>query len=167
MIVLPKTYIPIATTTLTSDQASVDFTAISSSYTDIVIIGSGQQSANDSNWIVLVGNGSIDTGNNYSSTRVLGDGSSAQSDRTSNYGGMAIGAVKANIQGSFIAHLQNYSNTTTNKTCLGRTNDSSGYVFASVSLWRSTSAINQIRIKSQSGNIKSGTVLTLYGIAAA
>jgi hypothetical protein len=72
-------------------------------------------------------------------------------------------------QGSLVASIQNYANTTTFKTSLGRGNaTSSGYVSAYVSTWRSTSAINAVKVLPAGANtLSSGTVLTLYGIAAA
>ena len=63
----------------------------------------------------------------------------------------------------------NYANTTTYKTVLSRdalNNASDGAVEAFVGLWRSTSAINTIQIKPDSGNFNTGT-FSLYGILAA
>jgi hypothetical protein len=61
----------------------------------------------------------------------------------------------------------NYSNTTTNKTILIRSNEPNNYVVAIVGLWRSTSAIDQVRIYGDQGNLATGTSVTLYGIKAA
>jgi hypothetical protein len=64
----------------------------------------------------------------------------------------------------------NYSNTTTNKTVISRTNVTSGSFPGTetmVNLWRSTSAINVIELRqSGSGQYLSGTTFTLYGIKA-
>jgi len=61
----------------------------------------------------------------------------------------------------------NYSNTTTNKTVIGRHNGASGPV-ASVGLWRNTAAINSIRISNSSAvNFTIGSTFSLYGIKAA
>jgi hypothetical protein len=73
--------------------------------------------------------------------------------------------------GDAIFHLQNYSNSTTYKTVLNRTNyaGSGGWTVASVGLWRDTSAITSIRIaisETQTGNFISGSTFTLYGIKA-
>ena len=78
-----STYTPIATTTLSSAQATVDFTGISSAYTDIILIANYGLSLPDESPMLRVGNGSIDTGSNYSSTELYGTGSSAGSQRTS------------------------------------------------------------------------------------
>ncbi len=58
----------------------------------------------------------------------------------------------------------------TNKTSLGtqsRDNNGSGTVGQFVHLWRSTSAINSIALFPNSGNFKTGTIATLYGILKA
>ena len=160
-----STYTPIATTTLGSAQASYTFSSISGSYTDLILIAAPVYSSSTTNFAVQVGNGSVDTGSNYSYTRIYGDGTSAASDRETSYAYAALGILGAN--GNMIGHFQNYANTTTYKTILGRGNSSS-YVSAYVSLWRSTSAINIIKVYPANGaNFNSGTSLTLYGIAAA
>jgi hypothetical protein len=49
--------------------------------------------------------------------------------------------------GAIKLHIQNYSNATTYKTVLTRANIRLSYVFANVSIWRSTVAINKCSIK--------------------
>jgi hypothetical protein len=64
----------------------------------------------------------------------------------------------------------NYSNTTTYKTALNRSNQAAGGVDATVGLWRSTAAIDTIRFYANtngSQNFLTGSTFTLYGIAAA
>jgi hypothetical protein len=158
-----STYTPIATTTLGSAAASYTFSSISGSYTDLVLIFGGSVDTFGNFRIQLNG----DTASNYSWTRLLGDGSAAQSDRGSSQTFINIAILDANVIGSSIVHLQNYSNATTNKTVLTRGNSTASYVGANVGLWRSTSAINSIKVFNSAGNINSGAVLTLYGIAAA
>ena len=69
-----------------------------------------------------------------------------------------------------ILQLMNYSNTTTYKTILSRTNAAANGVDATVGLWRSTSAITSIEIgknSGMSGTFQIGSTFTLYGIKAA
>jgi hypothetical protein len=62
----------------------------------------------------------------------------------------------------------NYSNTTTYKTVLLRSNNASAITVATVGLWRSTSAINTIKIYADGAAVFSvGSTFTLYGIKAA
>jgi hypothetical protein len=61
----------------------------------------------------------------------------------------------------------NYSNTTTFKTMLNRSNVPSTGTGATVGLWRNTAAISSLTITSESGNLQSGSTFTLYGILKA
>ena len=161
-----STYTPIATTTLGSAQADVTFSSISGSYTDLVLIIGGKNASSDQGIVTQVGNGSVDTGSNYSTTYILGDGSSASSGRTTGATSIIAGRMD-NTASTSIINYMNYSNTTTYKTVLGRGNDGT-YVIQHVGLWRSTSAINTIKVFNLSSvNFAAGTVLTLYGIVAA
>lgn len=175
-----STYIPIATTTLGSAVASYTFTSIPQTYTDLVLVTCLQNTAVFADAVLQVGNGSIDTGSNYSSTFLTGNGTTASSARqtTATYtwldynGAPPIGGSSFNIA---ITNIMNYSNTTTYKTWLTRASSgelksgSSGGVDAIVGLWRSTSAINQIKVSipGTSTLLNTGSTLTLYGIAAA
>jgi len=135
-----STYSTIATTTLGSAAADYTFTSIPSTYTDLVLIVNGSNTATDQGLVCQVGTGSIDTGSNYSSTYILGSGTSAVSGRSSNDSYALIGRMDGNNSTS-IVHFMNYSNTTTKKTILGRGNDGS-YVIQHVALWQGTTAIN-------------------------
>jgi len=159
---MPITYEPIATTTLGSAQTDVEFTSISQSYTDLIIVISG--SANPAQNINMrVGNGSVDTGTNYSATYLAGNGSSASSGRFSTQSNALVGAIYSD-RGNCIVQLQNYSNTTTYKTFLSRQNSAGNQTGAYVALWRSTAAINTIRFIN---SFDANTSLTLYGIKSA
>ena len=160
------TYEPIATNTLSSNQATVTFSSISGSYTDLVLIISGKNASSDQGIVTQVGNGSIDTGANYSSTYIFGDGTTAQSGRGTGATSIIAGRMD-NIASTSIINYMNYSNTTTYKTVLGRGNDGT-YVIQHVGLWRSTAAINTINVFNLSSvNFATGTTFTLYGISAA
>jgi hypothetical protein len=70
-------------------------------------------------------------------------------------------------QSVFTVHFMNYSNTTTNKTVLGRSSAASGFVEAAVGLWRNTSAITSITATTGGQSYQTGSTFTLYGIKAA
>ena len=159
-----STYEPIATTTLGSSQSNVTFSSITGSYTDLVLIIAGPSSTYDG-LLMQVGNGSVDTGSNYSVTLIYGSGSVAGSIRESNGTLINIGLHEANF--NIIINCMNYANTNTYKTFIARSNAPANGVRANVGLWRSTSAVNTIKIMTGSGTFSSGCVFTLYGIAAA
>lgn len=164
---MPATYENIATTTLGSSQATVSFTSIPGTYTDLVLItNTASQLASGSEHILCQFNS--DTGTNYSATYLYGTGSSAASGRNSNTNGAFIGRHEQTELGTGITHIQNYSNTTTNKTVLSRGGLAGQITIAYVSLWRNTAAITSIDLSPFNGtSFDAGSSFTLYGIKAA
>jgi hypothetical protein len=162
-----STYTPIATTTLGSAQATVTFSSISASYTDLVLIAAQGNNQNTDYDIYIRFNG--DSGSNYSRTQLVGNGSTASSSRSSNNTEIRLGPSIDNTPTSlFTLNVMNYSNTTTNKTALIRSGQASGYTVAEVGLWRNTAAITSISFTLQGGySYVAGSTFTLYGIAAA
>lgn len=164
---MAATYEPIATTTLGSAQSSYTFSSIPQTYTDLILIVSATNSIAGQSDFFQVGNGSVDTGSNYSYTGTAGDGSTASSYRATNGIRCYAGYMQTSSIYSSIINFQNYSNTTIYKTILVRKGQSDSYVESIVNLWRSTSAINTIKIFPDSNNFASGSTFTLYGIKAA
>ncbi len=163
-----NTYVALDKITVGSAVASVTFSSIPSGYTDLVIVGNFGTTSGGANIALQVGNGSIDTGSNYSFTYLRGDGSSAASGRASSQAQIYIdysAYATTSISSTYIWQVQNYSNTTTYKTVLGRANTASVGTNATAGLWRSTSAINTIKLDTQSTTFLSGSTFSLYGIA--
>lgn len=158
------TYEPIVTTTLTSNTTQIDFTSISSSYTDIVAVFNGTMTASGSARFRVNSN----TSALYSNTRMAGTGTAPDSGSDSNYNIGIAGFFLANKRGMFNANFMNYSNTTTNKTVIIRDN-SADYTILWVNVWRSTAAITSISFFCDGPTIyyTSGSTFTLYGIKAA
>ena len=158
-----STYTPIATTTLGSAVSTYTFSSIPSAYTDLVLIASG--TVNSGSYFTFRFNS--DTGSNYSETSMYGDGSSAGSTRNSNQTYMLIGGIRT-TQTTIITHIMNYSNATTNKTAISRSNNAAVEAATTVGLWRNTAAITSIQVGTGGANtFQIGTTFTLYGIAAA
>ena len=159
-----NTYEAIATQTLGSAAASVTFSSIPSTYTDLVLVVTGTVATADN--IGLQFNG--DTGNNYSFTYLIGTGSSAISGRTSNTNQVLTVGFGTTTIANAIFHISNYSNSTTNKTVINRGNRSDDGVSAWVGLWRNTAAITSIVVKTGSNyNLQTGSTFSLYGIQSA
>lgn len=163
------TYEPIATTTLTSDQSTITLSSISSSYTDLRVVI--RAVATNGCYIVTRYNG--DTGSNYSTTQLYGNGTSALSTRGSN-NTFCWNLYQSWLDGTnpalCVIDIFNYSGSTYKTALTVASNDKngSGTVERNVSLWRSTSAINSIEFSTDSGgSYKTGTMVTLYGIKAA
>lgn len=166
-----STYTPIATTTLGSAAASYTFSAISGSYTDLALVCTTRVTGAVDNDDVLVTLNS-DTGSNYSATYLNGNGSTATSGRnTSTSKGYWLYVVGNNAGSSTytvdVINFNNYSNSTTYKTIISRTANSSNGAAARAGLWRSTAAITSITLNCPNSNLAAGSTFTLYGILSA
>lgn len=144
------------------------FTTIAGTYTDLEIVMTGIVSVAGRDPSIRFNS---DTGSNYSYTNLSGNGSSALSSRVSNntYIQMTTNASWSDtVPCNTLVKVMNYSNSTTYKTTLNRSN-AAGYagVDATVGLWRNTAAITSITLFLPSGNFNANTTFTLYGIKAA
>jgi hypothetical protein len=165
-----STYTPLAIANGTGSSATVTFTSISGSYTDLIIIGSIRSTSSTS--IMRYQYNSATT--NYSATTLYGTGSAAASFRTTGESGIyGIGgsgtyvASASNTFTSFTLNVFNYANSTTYKTSLLRTGGSAN-AEGNVGLWRATATpITSISLVLDTGNFTSDTNFTLYGIVAA
>ena len=171
-----NTYVPIGATTVSgSTTNSVSFSSFSG-YTDLVLVANGYTLTADISQRIRFNS---DTGTNYSLTYVGGNGTAASSGRTTSgtgiYANYLTGWTNSSTQPSnWIFQIMNYSNTTTNKTCLSRANTATGGTYpgteAIVGLWRSTAAITSISVEagySSTHYFAAGTTITLYGILGA
>ena len=163
---MPSTYTPIATQTLASAAASVTFSSISGTYTDLILIENYALASSNSQSVLTL-NGTSST---YSVTNLYGNGSSAVSTRFTGVGGIGSSPGAGdfiNTQNVLIRHIMNYSNTTTYKTVIQRKGDAADATWATVGLWQSTNAITSLTCTSALGNYSAGSTFTLYGIKAA
>lgn len=166
---MPSTYTPIATQTLGSAAATVTFSSIPSTYTDLVMISSAAVASSSGDLLMTF---NTDTGTNYSYTTVTGNGTTAISSRSSSrnnipcdYNGWLTTTLGNHI---CTIHIMNYANTTTYKTALTRSNNAAIGTDANVGMWRATAAINQIVFINNAGsNFIVGSTFTLYGIKSA
>lgn len=165
-----NTYVALKSTTLTGTATSVTLSSIPSGYTDLVLVANMTMSSPSGIAYIVgqVGNGSVDTGNNYSFTIMYGDGSSTVSYRDANKNYFQCDTYMTGTTTTVLTmHFQNYANTSVNKTFIGRSSNASKNASAIVNLWRSTSAINTIKLYDYSGNsFAAGSTFTLYGVAA-
>jgi len=165
---MPKTYEPIQTQTLGTAVATVTFSSIPQTYTDLVLqIVAGTNTSVTEPKIVLNG----DTGSNYSNTSLSGNGSAASSNRRTNQTGWIldwVGGITTNVsQYNSTTHIQNYSNSTTYKTAITRANSTDYGPDLMTFLWRSTAAITSFQVVPIANNFLAGSTFTLYGIKAA
>jgi hypothetical protein len=158
---MPSTYNKIEAKTLGSTATSVTFSSIPSTYTDLVLVVQTTSTAQ------VDGQFNGDTATNYSSTEMWTGGSGVNSQRESNLNYFTLRDSSTTLGNNMsVVNIMNYSNTTTNKTVLIRTNDGRySRTYARVVMWRNTSAINSILLY-PAGNFAIGSTFTLYGIKA-
>jgi hypothetical protein len=160
---MPSTYEPIATQTLGSAAASVTFSSIPSTYTDLIAVFNGASTGGSESARVTINS---DTGSNYSRILLIGTGSTAGLSRANNESYLIIGSINT-TNCTTLWQFMNYSNTTTNKTVLARTNVASTTVRENLGLWRNTNAITQLEFSASSSTFIAGSTFSLYGIKAA
>ena len=168
-----NTYQAIATETLASAQASVTFSSIPSTYTDLVLVVNAALSNNTPLYMRPNNN----TSSVYSTTWLLGNGSAASSSRYNqtalggsgilidNYGGST--GFPSDFSGMAKYEIMNYANSTTYKTILVRAGTATNWTVASSNLFANTTAISSIYIYPYIGTLLTGSTFNLYGIAAA
>ncbi len=168
---MPSTYEKIQTTTIGTATATVDFTSIPGTYTDLVIImNAGVTSGADSAYMRF----NSDTGNNYNIAELYGTGSTAaaQSDHvrsniiitfSNDVGGPTI------TQAATI-NIMSYAQTTYHKCVIMNSGTPSNSSYPGVSyfgnVWNNTGAITAVRIYT-ANTFVSGSTFSLYGIKAA
>ena len=171
---MATTYEKIATTTLGSAAASIDFTSIGSGYTDLRIVASlkGEGTGYTDSPSRISFNSDLG-GTTYSQTYLRGNGASASSARQNNYPYM-VGYQSGSQAGTqptfYTCDVFSYAGSTY-KTCLTAISsdlNGSGYVYNYVNLWQNTAAITSISLSSPNGdNLATGSTATLYGILKA
>ncbi len=157
-------YVKIAETTLSSAAATITFSSIPSTYTDLRVVLVQLTSVDGTSTTMRLNS---DSSALYSETDLGGYGTSAFSQRSTNATAFQIGGTDGTtIPGFKTVDIFSYAGST-NKTVLKtvqRDRNGSGGVEASVGLYRSTSAITSITFLVGSGTFNAGTVATLYGI---
>jgi hypothetical protein len=169
---MTSTYEMIATTTLGTTSATISLSSIPSTYTDLVLVISARTNRSGQATDGLNIKFNTDDGNNYSDTELVGNGSSASSNRDTNSSrwltndaNLPGATATSGVFSAIIVSLQNYANTNVYKTGLCRFNLASSNTGASVGLWRSTTAIDAITLISRNNaDFVSGSTFTLYGI---
>jgi hypothetical protein len=171
---MANTYIKIASNVLSTDTATVTFSAIPATYTDLVLKISARSSRADgaqgqNMFMSFNGNSS----SIYSVTVLRGNGASASSARSTDstllgqtY--IAMTGVTANIFNNNEYYFPNYASSA-NKVLSAFAaveNDAANIEYMSVTanLFRSTAAISSIALTLPSGNYITGSSFYLYGI---
>ena len=161
----------ITSTTLSSSAASVTFSSIPSTYTDLVLKCSGRLDAS-SGFIKL--NFNSDSGSNYSTISIKGNGSAAGSEGEYPNATRAIpnvypnwNTLTSNTFDSMEIYIPSYTASQSkpfSSFAAQETNATTAYISASAMLYRSNTAISSIVLAPNSANFVSGSTFTLYGL---
>ena len=164
---MATTYDKIATTTLSSTSATITFSSIAASWTDLrLVLAATNTAALDLNTTF-----NSDTATNYSFTSLTGNGSVASSSQSAsqNYIRSNFFSMAASQPYLLTLDLFSYAGSTY-KTCLitnSEDKNGSGGVGNRVALWRSTTAVTSITFTTSTSTFAVGTTATLYGILKA
>ena len=167
---MPNTYTLIEAKTLASNTASVSFTSIPSTYTDLMLLISARtiRATYSDDSAAITFNGSTTS---YSSKFIEGNGASASS-----YSGgstnvslylPADGAATANTFGNLSIYIPNYAGSaykSFSSDVVMETNATTAYMTLTAGLWSNTAAINQITVTGVFANLKTNSTFYLYGI---
>ena len=148
--------------------ASISFSSIPATYTDLVLKVSVRSSSGSFQSIRMKVNSAT---TNYSNKRLYGDGASAASD-----GGTPAYLIQAAVSsasetastfGNAEFYIPNYANANYKSLSLdsvAETNASTAYAFLGAGLWSQTTAISSIDFVMGSGNFEQYSTASLYGI---
>ena len=158
----------IASQTLTTTAASMEFTNIPQTFTDLYVVFSLRVStANISQDTFLIFNNIGDAG--YTARFLYGNGSSATSFTKNTTESVTINGNNstANTFGSGSLYITNYAGATAKSFSIDNiteNNASSADARIVAGLWSNTSAINRIAFFPGGSNIIAGSRISLYGI---
>lgn len=160
----------IATTTVGAGGSQVTFSSIPATYTDLMLVVSGRGSRSSYIDDLLIRfNG--DTGTNYTSRVLYGQGSSAGSLNFSLSYGVAgyvpAATATANTFGNAVMYIPNYAGSTVKSfttDSVTENNATSANQEIAAGLWNSTAAINTLFLFLGFTVFDQNTTVSLYGI---
>lgn len=168
---MASTYTPIAIQTLSTSAATVTFSSIPGTYTDLILVASPTALNNNYDFAIRYNS---DSGGNYSWTTLkfnADESASPISQRGTNDTSIATRTnINSSVPFPIVYQVLNYANSSTYKSSLSRIARSDYATAATVGLWRSTSAINSITCVLTGGgstSFASGSTFTLYGVLSA
>ncbi len=163
---MANTYEAIATVTVgAGGAASIDFTSIPQTYTDLHLLVSMREETSASAVAFIKFN---NTTTNRSERYLQGNGSSASSGTTTVLQFIVCQpSDTANTFGNASIYIPNYTssnNKSVSSDSVSENNATGAFSRLVAGLWSNTSAINQITITTDTGDVAQYSTATLYGI---
>lgn len=164
---MPNTYTLIASSTVgATSVASIDFSSIPSTYTDLLLKVSARQSTGDVAYAAFRFNGSTSS---FTYRSIEGNGSSAASynGTTGAYGITNTSGYTANSFNNIEIYIPNYASSnykSYSSDSVTESNTGTVYMDLIAGLWSNTAAINQVTLYPNTGNFVQYSSFYLYGI---
>ncbi len=160
---MPDTFVKIATGTVgAGGAASIDFSSIPATYTDLCLKISGR-STTTTGTVTVAFNGS---GSTFTGRFLQGNGAAASSSTyTTQIGTVSISTNTVSTFGNFEVYIPNYTGSTNKPFSVDtvtENNATTAFIILNAGLWSTTSAINQITLTAA---FAEHTSATLYGIS--
>ena len=166
-----STWTPIATLTLAT-SGGLAFNNVPQNYTDLVLVCSVRSTYNAASDVGILDFG-YTTNHSYTALRAVGTTPTSYNG-TASYGlycnAIPAATTNANIFGTFVAHIFNYSNSTTYKTAIVRQGwdlNGSGGTTITVGMKNLTAPLTTVELGGGNAALAAGSTATLYGITAA
>jgi len=176
---LPPDYESVATITVGSGgAANVEFTSIPSTYTHLQVCYTAQSNRGTYGRDIVLLNINGDTGTNYSTHRLNGDGSSVGTGNETSATRIFAGACGTSTAGTYffgngVVDILDYTNTNKYKTTRalgaidhnGTVGGAGGETVFHSGSWRNTNAITSLKFYPSAGTLFSQySIFALYGI---
>lgn len=162
---MANTYTLISSVTVgAGGAASIDFTSIPATYTDLVLKVSARSTGVATSLDIAL-NGSTSS---FTNKYLQGSGSAASSGSLARYAGLVTGTDQtASTFANCEIYIPNYAGNT-NKSFSGdavqENNATTSYAGLVANLWSNTSAITSISLTNTTGNLAQYSTAYLYGI---
>lgn len=169
---MPSTFTPISYANLITTTASVTFSSIPQTYTDLVcIVSSHTANGGDFSNIQTLFNGDNNNAN-YAYNLIYNQGASTPSVGAGNAGWWGYISGNIGAYGVLVSQIQSYSTTNRFKTLVnyqsnGVVNNPLFSFEISATTWKSTSAITSMVVNGSNGGFAAGSRIELFGIKAA
>lgn len=167
------TYIKIASNTVgAGGVASVTFSSIPSTYTDLILFSSIRCSTTEDAAYLRFNN---DSAGNYSYRRIISDGTTVSSSSASAQAQLALQFMAqsnytASTFSNNMVYIPNYAGSNVKSASfdsVNETNATNPRMLLAAGLWSGTAAINRLDLIPGLGNFAQYSTFTLYGISNA
>ena len=167
---MPNTFELIASSTVgAGGAASIDFTSIPSTYTDLCVVGSIRPTGAGFDGVYIYFNNDQNSGR-YTSRVLRGNGSTVSSFVGGDTTKMYAGELTPNTSSTFSnisVYIPNYAGSNQKSVSIdsvGENNATDSYTVFNAGLYNQTTAITQVSFRIASSNIAQYSTAYLYGV---